>query len=84
MPVSSAGVIVTGTVVITAVTTMLGDNQSSCCCGKVPPIDEFTGEDSQVPFDDWLPIFERAATRNGWTQDELTMQLAGYLRGRAL
>ena len=45
-----------------------------------------TGEDSRVTFDDWLPILERAATWNGWTQDELLMQLAGYvyLRGRAL
>ena len=49
-----------------------------------PPIDEFTGEDRRITFDDWLPILGRAATWNGWTQDELLMQLTGYLRGRAL
>ena len=52
--------------------------------GKAPPIDEFTGEDRRITFDDWLPILERAAIWNGWTQDELLMQLTGYLRGRAL
>jgi len=58
---------------ITSVTTALSnpflapvrDNQSQCRRGKAPPIDEFTGEDSQVTFDDWLPILERAATWNG-------------------
>ena len=74
----------TGAVENTALTTPSGDNQSQCCHGKPSPIDEFTGEDSRVTLDDWLPILERTATWNGWTQDELLMQLAGYLRGRAL
>ena len=52
--------------------------------GKAPPIDSFTGEDSEIRFDDWIPTLERAATWNNWTEDETLMQLAGYLRGRAL
>jgi len=76
-------VAITGTVVNTALAAPSGDNQSQCRRGKAPQIDEFTGEDSRVT-DDWLPILERAATWNSWTQDELLMQLAGYLRGRAL
>ena len=51
--------------------------------GKAPPIDSFTGEDNEIRFDDWLPTLERAATWNDWTEDEV-IQLAGYLRGRAL
>ena len=31
-----------------------------------------------------LMIGYRAASWNGWTEDESLMQLAGYLRGRAL
>ena len=52
--------------------------------GKAPPIDSFTGEDNEVRFDDWIPTLERAATWNNWTAEETLMQLAGYLRGRAL
>ena len=52
------------------------DNQSQCHRGKAPPIDEFIGEDSQITFDDWLPILERTATWNGWTQEEMLMQSA--------
>jgi len=59
-----------------------GINKSQCWHGKAFPTDEFTGEDSQVLFDDWFTIV--AATWNGWTKDELLMQLVGYLRGRAL
>ena len=81
-PVNSAGTAATGTFTVTAAPG--GNNQSQCRRGKAPPIDEFTGKDSWITFDDWLPILERAATWNGWTQDELLMQLAGYLRGRAL
>ena len=51
--------------------------------GKAPPIDPFTGENSEIRFDDWLPTLERAATRNNWTGDEM-IQLVGYLHGRAL
>ena len=49
-----------------------------------PPIDSFNGEDSEIRFDDWIPTLERAATWNGWTEDERLMQLAGHLCGRAL
>ena len=72
-PVNSTGVATAGTVANTALTALSGDNQSQCRHGKAPLIDEFTGKDSRVTFDDWLPILERAATWNGWTQDELLM-----------
>ncbi|XP_065903460.1 coiled-coil domain-containing protein 158-like isoform X2 [Dysidea avara] len=52
--------------------------------GKAPPIDTSTGEDAETCFDDWLPTLERAAAWNNWTDSETLMQLAGYLRGRAL
>ena len=52
--------------------------------GKAPPVDLFTGEDSEIRFDDWLPTLKRAATWNGWTKDEQLIQLAGYLCGRTL
>ena len=80
--VSSAGAVTTGT--FTATAAPWGRDHSQCRHGKAPSIDEFTGEDRRITFDDWLPILERAATWNGWTQDELLMQLTGYLRGRAL
>ena len=47
-------------------------------------MDAFTGEDAEVHFEDWLPALERAAVWNGWSDEERLMQLAGYLRGRAL
>ena len=80
--VSSAGAVTTGT--STATAAPWGRDQLQCRRGKAPPIDEFTGEDRRITFDDWLPILERAATWNRWTQDELLMQMTGYLRGRAL
>ena len=43
--------------------------------GKAPPIDQFTGENPEIRFEDWLPR---------WTPEEDLIQLAGYLRGRAL
>ena len=52
--------------------------------GKATPIDLFTGENSEIRFDDWLPTLERAAAWNNWMGDELTIKLAGHLRGRAL
>ena len=52
--------------------------------GKAPPVDSFTGENPEVRLDDWLPTLERASTWNEWTEDELLLQLAGHLRGRAL
>ena len=78
-PVSSAGEVTTGTFTTTAAP--WSHDQSQCRHGKAPPIDEFTGEDRRITSDDWLPILERAAIWNGWTQDELLIQLTGYLRG---
>ena len=52
--------------------------------GKAPPIDAFTGEDAEIRFDDWLPMLERAAAWNNWSESETLIQFAGYLRGRAL
>ena len=53
-------------------------------CGKAPPVDPFTADDPEITFDDWLPTLERAAVWNGWSEEETLMQLAGYLRNRAL
>lgn len=47
--------------------------------GKTPPIDPFDGERAEVTFEDWLPTPQRAATWNGWSEEESFMQLAGYL-----
>ena len=52
--------------------------------GKAPPIDPFDGETNGVTFEDWLPTLQRAAVWNGWTDDDSLVQLAGYLRKRAL
>lgn len=48
--------------------------------GRARPVDAFTGE----RLDDWLPALQRASQWNGWGQEELLIQLAGQLRGRAL
>ena len=52
--------------------------------GKAPPVDSFTGETPTNRPEDWFPTLERAASWNGWNQEEQLMQLAGHLRGRAL
>ena len=52
--------------------------------GKAPPIDQYTGEDPEIRFDNWLPALQRAAHWNGWTDEETLLQLAGHLRGKAL
>ena len=52
--------------------------------GKAPPIDTFTGENPDTLWEDWLPTFERAAHWNHWTEEERLLQLAGYLRKKAL
>ena len=52
--------------------------------GKAPPVDSFSAEDSDIIFDDWLPSLQRAADWNRWSERETLIQLAGYLRGRAL
>ena len=46
--------------------------------GKAPPVDFV-----EVRLEDWLPSLERAKLWNEWTEDELLLQLAGHLRGRA-
>ena len=52
--------------------------------GKAPPIDYFTGEDPGVPLREWLPLLRGAADWNEWSNEETFIQLAGYLKGRAL
>ena len=52
--------------------------------GKAPPMDSFAGESLEVRFDDWLPMLQRAATWNRWSEEETLLQLAGHLRKRAL
>ena len=52
--------------------------------GKAPPVDVFTGEDRECRLDDWLPNLKRAADWNSWAADDLLIQLAGHLKGRAL
>ena len=51
--------------------------------GRAPPIDLFTGEDTAVRLDDWLPGLHLALRWNNWTSDEKLIQLAGHLRGHA-
>ena len=51
--------------------------------GRAPPVEMFSGEDMENNLDDWLPTLARAAKWNGWTKDELLIQLAGHLKGRA-
>ena len=52
--------------------------------GRVPPVDPFTGDPKGgLNFDDWWPTLERAAKWNQWTEEELLLQLAGHLQGRA-
>ena len=53
-------------------------------CRKAPPVDPFTGESKEVLWQDWLPILERAATWNGWGEEEKLLQVVGYLKGKAL
>ena len=54
------------------------------CHGKALPVDPFTAEDPEIRFNDWLPTLERAAVWNGWLEEGTLMQLAGFLRNRAL
>ena len=57
---------------------------SRVLCGKAPPVDPFTGEDSDICFDKWLPPLEQAQVWNDWMEEELLLQLAGHLCGRAI
>ena len=52
--------------------------------GYAPPINFFSGEDSEVCLDDWLPSLRHASQWNNWTTEEQLLQLAGHLKGRAL
>ncbi len=52
--------------------------------GRAPPVDPFTGERPEERLDDWLPGLQRASQWNGWSEQELLLQLAGHLRGTAL
>ena len=51
--------------------------------GRAPPVEMFSGEDSESMLDDWLPALVRAAEWNGWNKPELLIQLSGHLKGRA-
>ena len=73
------------TVPSTRITPALGTARDrSTRRGQAPPVDPFTGEDPEVRLEDWLPALTRAAEWNMWTPAESLMQMAGYLRGRAL
>ena len=52
--------------------------------GKAPPIEMFSGENTGIRLDDWLPSLQRAANWNNWTEEEQLIQFAGHLKGRAL
>ena len=52
--------------------------------GRAPPVEQYTGENRDEQLDDWLPTLERAGQWNEWMPEELLLQLAGHLRGRAL
>jgi len=52
--------------------------------GKAPPVDPFTGKSNDLNWEDWLPTLMRAAAWNGWSEEEKLLQLAGYLRRKAL
>ena len=52
--------------------------------GKAPPVDPFTGESEEVLWEDCLPTLERAANWNSWGEEEKLLQLASYLKGKAL
>ena len=45
---------------------------------------QYTGEDKEVWWEDWLPMFERAASWNKWTDGKRVIQLVGQIRKRAL
>ena len=59
-------------------------SQHSSRKGRAPPLDCFTGTNSEITFEDWLPSLERVAKWNDWSREDTLIQLAGYLKGRAL
>ena len=64
--------------------TQVVSSQQQSRRGKALPIDCFSGNNSEITFDDWLPSLERVAKWNGWSSEDILIQLAGHLRGRAL
>ncbi len=44
----------------------------------------YTGENHEIRLEDCLPPLQRASAWNEWSKEELLLQLAGHLRGRAL
>ena len=56
----------------------------SLLAGKAPPVNEFSGEDSECLLEDWLPSLEQASKWNAWSEENRMIQLAGHLKGRAL
>ena len=44
----------------------------------------FSGENPDIRFDDWLSALDQVSSWNEWPKQEALLQLAGYLRGRAL
>ena len=47
-------------------------------------MEPYTGENPDILWEEWLPMFERAASWNGWTEQDKLLQLAGHLHGKAL
>ena len=50
---------------------------------RAPPVEMFSGKDSENTIDDWLPTLIRASEWNRWTKEELLIQLVGHLKGHA-
>ena len=62
----------------------VGSSASTARRGKAPPVEPYTGENPDILWEEWFPMFERAASWNGWTEQDRLLQLAGHLRGKAL
>ena len=45
--------------------------------GKATSVDSFTAENKEIRLDDWLPTLDRAATWNGWLEEERLMHIYG-------
>ena len=52
--------------------------------GQGPPSRFLYWKDPELRLDDWIPALLRASKWYGWSEDEVLIQLAGHLRGRAL
>ena len=42
--------------------------------GKASPVDQYTGKDPEVWWEDWLSTFKRAASWNKWADEEKVIQ----------